>query len=238
MLNKLGGLRGPFTSWQGHGEIDPYAAYDAAYDFRTASGYMLNTGRVETAYNLGTGGSGYDITQATSADRPTIGAMTDTVAAGVFTTGGEWLGGGSLATIMNSATASFRITIIFENNNIATQQALVTWSLTGSNNGYMLIATDGTGDIRIRRRSVDGLNDVAVDSAVKITANTTQTLTLEFGSGLVSGFMNGVAAFTNIDYIGAVGALNCDTFTIGSRVTTAGALGWEGLIAFIGVELL
>lgn len=238
MLNKLGGLRGPFASWQGHGEIDPYAAYDAAYDFRTASGYLLNTGRVETAYNLGTGGAGYDITQATSADRPTIGAMTDTTAAGVFTTGGEWLGGGSLATIMNSATASFRITIIFENNNIATQQALVTWSLTGSNNGYMLIATDGTGDIRLRRRSVDGLNDVVVDSAVKITANTTQTLTLEFGSGMVSGYLNGVVAFTNVDYVGLSGALTCDKFAIGARNTPTFGLAFDGEIAFLGVELI
>jgi len=218
--------------------VDPYAAYDAAYDFRTASGYLLNTGKVETAYNLGTGGAGYDITQATSADRPTIGAMTDTVAAAVFTTGGEWLGGGSLATIMNSATASFRITIIFECNNIATQQCLVAWSLTGSNNGYQIIATDGTGDIRILRRSVDGLQTPSVDSVVKITANTTQTLTLEFGSGLVSGYLNGVTAFTNADYLGAAGVLTCDKFAIGARNTPTFGLAFDGEIAFLGVELI
>lgn len=225
------------VSFPGGRGVAPYALYDAAYDFRTASGYLLNTGRVETAYNLGTGGSGYDITQAASADRPTIGTMSDTTAAAVFTTGAEWLGGAGLATLINSPTAAFTIEIIFENNNIATQQCLLAWSLTGSNNGYMIISTDGTGDIRIRRRSVDGLNDVTVDSLAKITANTTQALTLGFSGGLVSGLLNGVVAFTDANYVGASGTLTCDKFAIGTRNTPSIGLAFDGEIAFVGVKL-
>lgn len=220
-------------------ESNPYASYIAAYDFRTATGYTLTTGRVSAAVNLGTGGAGYDASQSVAIDRPTIGAMTDAVAAAAFTTSGEFLEANGLATLMNPAsTAAFRIRIIFENNNTGTQQALATWSKAGSNNGYMIISTDGTGDIRIRRRSVDGLSDVSVDSVVKITANVTQTLDLEFGDGLVSGYLNGVAAFTNVNYVGASGTLACDKFAFGARNTPSFGLAFNGEIAFVGVEML
>lgn len=216
------------------GETDPYAAYTAAYDFRSASGYLLTTGRVETAYNLAPSGAAYDASQATSGDRPTIGAFTDATEAAVFTSSNEWLEADALAAILNGTSDTVDIDITFESNDLSTQQALLCWATTGSNNGYMTIGTDGTGDIRITRVNASAVSK-AVDSAVKITANTTQAMSLSFSGGLVSGYINGEIAFADVDYIGTAGALACDRFSLGARTLLATSLGWRGEISFIGI---
>jgi hypothetical protein len=112
---------------------------------------------------------------------------------------------------------------------------LLIWATAGSNNGYQTIATDGTGDIRLTRVNAAGTT-FQVDSAVKVTANTTQTLTLQFSGGLVSGYLNGAIAFNNVDYIGTAGALVCDRFSIGARTLAAPSLGFRGLIALVGID--
>ena len=196
----------------------PYSAYVAAYDFSAATNYLLNTGKIETAYNLGSGGSGYDATQSVSGDRPTIGAMLDASNGAVFSgTTTEWIRADSIGASLNDGTAKRLVEIVFQPNDFAADRVLCSWKGAGfTYESININCRITTGYIRIRRRGFAVGADKVTDCTVAATAGAVNVLSLLFDGGLVTGYLNGVLCFNADDWITGTGTTQCNRFALGA----------------------
>lgn len=216
--------------WLGGGGGNPYAGNLVAFDMASPDNYTESGGRVVGLKNLGDGGAAYDAIQANLTDAPLLGTMADGAAAMVFGAGEEWLECDALATLFNlAASAVIEIDIIYELLTLSPQQAFFIASNSASNNGYLWVGHNGAGDIRNIRRDEAGLQQVR-DSAPVLSTGVTHITTFRFEYGLLSAFHDGAALFTNVDYVGPSGDLNCNQFSIGCRELIGASLGMEGKI--------
>ena len=219
---------------------NPYAG-DASYLIAirpaVSDSVTITSGRVSAIANRGSGGATYNFAQSASADRPTLGAMTDGTPALVFTATNEWLDCNAFGAAFNDpAVAAWQIDMVIETSTIASAQCLAVWSTSGSNNGYQLIGTDGTGDLRIIRRHTSGSPQISTDSETKLTTGTTTVLSMVFQNSEVDAYLNGEVTYNAANYVSTSGTISGNKFAIGARNTPSIGLGWVGHIAFFGVK--
>lgn len=218
-------------------DTDPYASAIAAYDFTTASGYVLNTGRVETLIDLSP--NGRNLGQTTAGDRPTVGTMTDGKTAGVYTNAEEWnfTDDATLGTLFNDAAAAdFTVSFVVELDVISTTQTFVGWTdpATAVNEGW--IGMNTTGDLRIfRENAVPAFN--MIDSApVFVATGTTYAVTVTFAGGLVNAWVNGTQVLTDQAFAAATPTIAATRFMIGARDQGTDTQGIEGRVHSVVIE--
>jgi hypothetical protein len=218
-------------SYGGGGGVGPYATSLAAYDFTSPSGYVLNTGRVETLVDLSP--NGRNLGQTTAGDRPTVGTMTDGKTAGVYTNAEEWnfTDDAALSTLLNNAaTADFSITITFERTGITTQQALIAWYDPATTVNEMTIGFSSTDRIRISREDAVPTTNT-VDTPLAYTATgVTNILTVNFSGGLVSIIINGLEVVTDVAFAAGTPTIAATRMAIGTKAQPSPIQGFEGFI--------
>lgn len=214
-----------------------YSSALAAYDFTTASGYVLNTGRVETLVDLSP--NGRNLGQSTAGDRPTVGTMTDGKAAGVYTNAEEWnyTDDAVLGTLLNNAAAAdFSVTIVFERTGTLTAQTLISWCDPATNVNEMTIGFSAADKIRISRENATPTTNTVDSPLAYATTGVTNVLTVSFSGGLVSMIMNGTEILTGTAFAAGTPTIAASRMAIGSKAQLTTTQGFEGFIHSVVIE--
>ena len=219
------------------GVVNPYELALAAYDFTSPSGYVLNTGRVETLVDLSP--NGRNLGQTTAGDRPTVGIMTDGKTAGVYTNAEEWnfTNDATLGTLINdAATADFSVTIVFERTGTLTAQTLISWGDPATNVNEMTIGFSSADKIRISRENATPVTNTVDTPLAYATTGVTNILTVNFSGGLVSIIVNGSEVVTGTAFAATTPTLAATRMAIGSKVQLTTTQGFEGFIHSVVFE--
>jgi hypothetical protein len=218
---------------------NPYEGYYAHWkvDAGEGEGYDLTSSRISSIYDLS--GNGRTLANATSGDRPVIGAMVDASEAALFTSSGtEFLtiADAELGGLFNTADASVHIDIAFELEGVGLNQTLVNFFKTGSTSPNVLIGMATSDKIRIQRRTNSGLIKTLDITTPILVADTTYELSATFTEGLVTVYLDGIAIMVDTDYIGTTTDLDCNAFGIGARILNTAALPLNGRIQEVKIR--
>ncbi len=209
---------------------NPYADALAAYDVTKANSYVLTSGAVSTLTDLGP--NGYSLTQTSAVDRPTIGTMSDSSTAMVFTSTEEWVytDSATLAQLVNNATTSdFVMTTTFELSTLGAAQVLCSWTNPASNTDECYIGLSTTNKLRIYREVLTTTSQAIDSTTVPFTAtNTPYTVTVSANGGVVNAWVNGVQVISSQTWNVTVPTISASRFVIGSRDQTSDTFGFEG----------
>lgn len=205
---------------QRSGAVNPYAAFDLAWDSSSAANYTLSGGRVSAVQNLGSGGPSYGGSQATEAERPVIATMADGSDGFYFSASAEWIRGDAIGSAMNVGTDKRLVEIVFEHDTLSADRTLCSWKQAGGGSQqYCHITLRTTGVIRIARRGASASFNKILDTSASIplNINAVNVLSLLFEAGNVTGYLNAELILNNVDWLGtATPDLLCDSFALGA----------------------
>ena len=178
--------------------VDPYAAFDAAFDAGDTDGYTLNVANVVSALNLAPGGSGYDLSQATDSLRPVL-----TSAQFAFDDSNDYLENTSLLpALINSKSlhANFTFTL----DSLATDGTLFACSL-GTTNARFWMQFLTNGALRVSCRNLAGTTFVTKDiwadgTSLGFTTGVEYSAGLELTAATLSAWADGIQIYDAVAY--------------------------------------